>query len=72
MLLAQSAQRLALPERLFALGELDVLYDCDHRALWTFMRPKGRPSFTPPIRSAAVRACRQPTSSLSDVCHERK
>jgi DSF synthase len=49
MLLAQSAQRLALPERLFALGELDVLYDCDHRALWTFMRPKGRPCFTPPM-----------------------
>ncbi len=47
LLLAQSAQRLALPERLFALDELDVLYDCDHRALWTFMRPKGRPSFTP-------------------------
>lgn len=46
-LLAQSAQRLSLPERLFALEELDVLYDCDHRALWTFMRPKGRPSFTP-------------------------
>lgn len=49
MLLAQSAQRLALPERLFALDELDVLYDCDHRALWSFMRPKGRPSFTPPL-----------------------
>ncbi len=48
-LLAQSAQRLDLPERLFALEELDVLYDCDQRALWTFMRPKGRPSFTPPM-----------------------
>lgn len=46
-LLAHSAQRMALPERLFALDELDVLYDRDHRALWTFMRPSGRPSFTP-------------------------
>jgi len=48
-LLAESEQRLALPERLFALDELDVLYDCEHRALWTFMRPVGRPSFTPPM-----------------------
>lgn len=47
LLLAQSAQRLALPERLFALDELDVLYDHDHSALWTFIRPSGRPSFTP-------------------------
>jgi DSF synthase len=48
-LLAESEQRLALPERLFALNELDVLYDCENRALWTFMRPVGRPSFTPPM-----------------------
>lgn len=48
-LLAETTQRLALPERLFALEELDVLYDCDQKALWTFMRPKGRPSFTPPM-----------------------
>lgn len=48
-LLENSALRLDLPERLFNLGELDVLYDADHRTVWTFMRPKGRPSFTPPM-----------------------
>ncbi len=46
-LVDNSARRLALPERLFHLDELDVLDDPAHRALWTFMRPKGRPSFTP-------------------------
>ncbi len=48
-LLRESAARLALPERLFSLSELDVLYDCEQRALWTFMRPRERPSFTPPM-----------------------
>ncbi len=48
-LLRRSEERLALPQRLFDLDELDVLYDVDHRALWTFMRPKARPSFTPPM-----------------------
>ena len=47
LLLRQSAERLALPERLFALDELDVHYNREQRALWTFMRPKARPSFTP-------------------------
>ena len=46
-LLRRSEDRLALPERLFALEELDVHYDSDQRALWTFMRPTARPSFTP-------------------------
>ncbi len=50
-LLRQSAQRLALPERLFALEELDVLYEAGQRAIWTFIHPKGRPSFTPPMLS---------------------
>lgn len=35
------------PEELFQLNELDVFYDNEHRALWTYMRPAGRPSFTP-------------------------
>ncbi len=48
-MLRKSAERLALPERLFTLEELDVHYDSEQRALWTFMRPKGRPSFTPPM-----------------------
>src|ERR1700709_1209732 len=39
--------RLAVPEGLLQLQELDVLYDPDAKALWTFMRPAGRPSFTP-------------------------
>lgn len=46
-LVERSVQRSALPERLFNLGELEVLYQADTRALWTFMRPQLRPSFTP-------------------------
>ena len=48
-LLERSALRLELPDRLFNLAELDVLYDADHRTIWTFMRPAGRPSFTHPM-----------------------
>ncbi|MCB2072586.1 MAG: crotonase/enoyl-CoA hydratase family protein [Novosphingobium sp.] len=48
-LLARSEQRLAVPQKLFNLAELDVLYDADHCALWTFMHPSGRPTFTPSI-----------------------
>ena len=45
---AQDARdRLALPEKLFNLNELDVLYEPAEEVLWTFMRPSGRPSFTP-------------------------
>jgi DSF synthase len=51
LLLERSAQRLAIPERLLNLNELDVLYDSEARALWTFMRPLGRPSFTPAMLS---------------------
>ena len=47
--LRASNQRLGIPEKLFALEELDVLYDAEQRALWTYMRPSGRPSFTPPL-----------------------
>ena len=45
----RSQLRLGLPERLFVLDELDVLHDAEQRALWTFIRPKGRPSFTPSL-----------------------
>jgi len=48
-LLVETEQRLAVPERLFRLEELDVLYDQKQRALWTFMHPRGRPCFTPPM-----------------------
>jgi DSF synthase len=43
----RSIARLAVPARLYQLGELDVLYDQDQAALWTYMRPAARPSFTP-------------------------
>lgn len=46
-LIDRSQQRMSVPERLFNLRELDVLYDNEAAALWTFMRPDGRPSFTP-------------------------
>lgn len=46
-LVLRAQNRLNLPERLFNLSELDVLYDAGNRALWTYMRPAGRPSFTP-------------------------
>ena len=46
-LVLRAQRRLDVPERLFNLAELDVLYDAGTRALWTYMRPAGRPSFTP-------------------------
>lgn len=48
-LIARANLRLAIPEGLTSLDELDVLYDDKIAALWTFMRPSGRPSFTPPM-----------------------
>ncbi len=50
-LIERAIARLAIPERLFQLSELDVLYDAEDAAIWTFMRPRGRPSFTPPMLS---------------------
>lgn len=47
ILLERSAQRLSIPDELLTLNELDVLYDAEACALWTFMRPLDRPSFTP-------------------------
>lgn len=46
-LLAESTLHAAIPQGLFALNELDVLYEDQNAALWTFMSPEGRPSFTP-------------------------
>lgn len=48
-LFAESARHAAMPQELFQLGELDVLYDDSNATLWTFMNPDGRPSFTPPM-----------------------
>lgn len=49
VLLQQAQMRLAVPDELFVLNELDVLYSEGEEALWTYMRPSGRPSFTPPM-----------------------
>ncbi|KEO87317.1 enoyl-CoA hydratase [Erythrobacter sp. JL475] len=46
-LLAESVLHSSIPDELFALQELDVLYEDTSATLWTFMNPEGRPSFTP-------------------------
>jgi len=46
-LVEQSRNHTRIDRELFALGELDVLYRAEDATLWTFMRPGGRPSFTP-------------------------
>ena len=46
-LVEQSRHHVRIDRQLFDLPELDVLYQADDAALWTFMRPSGRPSFTP-------------------------
>lgn len=45
--LVQSQARMAVPQALYQLDQLDVLYDEASQALWTYMRPANRPSFTP-------------------------
>lgn len=46
-LYAESAVHSSIPDELFALKELDCLYDDANATLWTYMNPGGRPSFTP-------------------------
>ncbi|ALE16583.1 RpfF protein [Altererythrobacter epoxidivorans] len=46
-LFTESAVHASIPDDIFNLAELDVLYDDRSQALWTFMNPAGRPSFTP-------------------------
>ena len=48
-LVRESRQHLRIDRQLFDLAELDILYQAESAALWTFMRPAGRPSFTPPM-----------------------
>ena len=48
-LIAHSQHHFSIDGQLFELAELDVLYQADNAVLWTFMRPSGRPSFTPPM-----------------------
>jgi DSF synthase len=44
--LAESVRNAKVPDEILSLQELDVLYDDNAKALWTFMSPVGRPSFT--------------------------
>lgn len=46
-LLRHSSDPAQIDPKLFELKELGSRYDTDSAALWTFMRPSGRPSFTP-------------------------
>ncbi len=46
-LLAESTLHASIPSELFALPELDVLYEDRTATLWSYMNPKERPSFTP-------------------------
>lgn len=48
-LFAESAIHNAIPAELLGLEQLDILYEERSAALWTFMNPEGRPSFTPPM-----------------------
>lgn len=47
--LAESALHASIPDELFSLQELDVLYEDRSATLWTYMNPEGRPSFTPAL-----------------------
>ena len=42
-------QASTINRELFELAELECGYEADTATLWTFMRPAGRPSFTPPM-----------------------
>jgi DSF synthase len=46
-LIEEHARHRAVDAQLFELSELDCLYEARTATLWTYMCPKGRPSFTP-------------------------
>ncbi len=48
-LLHENTLQPSIPDALFKLHELDVLYEDDTETLWTYMRPEKRPSFTPSL-----------------------
>jgi DSF synthase len=48
-LVEEGQRHLRINRELFDLAELDILYQAESAVLWTFMRPTGRPSFTPPM-----------------------
>ncbi len=45
-LFAESALHASIPEELFKLSEIDVMYDDTSSTLWSYMNPADRPSFT--------------------------
>ena len=51
LLVERTAPFVDIPAGLLALRELDVMYQQDTQALWTYMSPSGRPSFTPSMLS---------------------
>lgn len=46
-LIEESVRHRAVDPKLFELEELDCLYESHTATLWSYMRPQGRPSFTP-------------------------
>jgi DSF synthase len=46
-LIEEHARHRAVDPQLFELDELDCLYETQTATLWSYMRPQGRPSFTP-------------------------
>jgi len=46
-LVCESIRHRSIPEALYNLKELECLYENEAETLWTYMRPQGRPSFTP-------------------------
>ncbi len=46
-LVDEGQRQFRIDRQLFELVELDILYRAENAALWTVMRPNGRPSFTP-------------------------
>jgi DSF synthase len=61
-------KRIADAAKLFALEQLEVSWDAEEGALWTFMRPRGRPSYNPDLledfhawqRGIVARFCDRP------------
>src|SRR5690348_13468508 len=49
LVIEESLRHRAINPQLFALAELDCLYEAPTATLWTYIRPEGRPSFTPPM-----------------------
>lgn len=47
--LVSRSPAVSLPEELMRLEELEVRYEAESQILWTHIRPKGRPSFTPTL-----------------------